>query len=654
MNKDTQSFSCRGLQPLKEGDKLYGRDVEIKELSDRIRENLHTVLYGQSGAGKSSVIEAGVFPVLRKNNFFPVVIRFLEVAASNYMEYVISQVKTAALSRSDFKERYKIVPQVEASDEGVSELLAFFQGNTFVDDRGEQYTPVLIFDQFEEVLNNPDTCENGEKFIKDIYPLIDDSYCLSEDYLPYSNYRLLFSIREDFLYAFEDIIDKHRLAELRQNRIRIRFLDTDSAVFVVTKILCNNILDTINTNSEDVERIARIIVEESKNTSYSFGVNTPTLSMICYQIIKNGLRIQDVDKSSILRLIYNFYDDAVADISYKCRNYLEEKLITTDGRRASVDMKDALASGSLNAEDIDKLVNDTRLLSIINIGNTRRLEFSHDIIVRIINRRRSTFFQSIKNVIKKTFQFGGYASKEDFFAYLGFCGIIWFGLGLLFNCVPWGSHSLLYEIHRQILILIHVLQFLCYLPLVSVSVRRLHSIGRSGWWVLIPFLPLFWASRSDSVTPYKGRVSNVPIFELLLDWKTPPILKSCDQKTYIARHLYSIYIFVICVFLTVYLIAFLSPQALQEAYTETEWSFIAYLKVFGIWVREDMFESFASLYILSAVFYWIYLTKTILLSMRLPRIGFRRFWAFIPIISWLFWIYGFRPDKREIPKNVQV
>lgn len=647
MNKRKQSFSCRGLQPLKEGDKLYGRDVEIKELSNRIQENLHTILYGQSGAGKSSVIEAGVFPVLRKNNYFPVVIRFLEVETTNYMEYVISQVRAVALSRNDFKESYKIVSQVEVSEADVSELLAFLQGNIFVDDKGEQYTPLLVFDQFEEVLNNPDTYESGERFIKDIYPLIDDSYCLNEGYLPYSNYRVLFSIREDFLYALEDIVDKHRLAELRQNRIRMRFLDTDSAVSVVSRILVDNVTET-NADSEDVERLARMIVTESKNTSYSFGVSTPTLSMICYQLIKNGLRIKDIDKTTIVHLIYNFYADAVADVSYKCRNYLEDRLITKDGRRASVDVKDAEAGGNISTDEIDKLVNKTRLLSIINIGKTKRLEFSHDIIVRIINKNRRGFFQSLKNVLKNPFQFAGYASKEEFFAYGSFCVVVWFGLSLLYNWIPWESHVILFKYNYQVLLLINIIQFLAILPLVSVSVRRLHSIGRSGWWILVPFVPLFWASRPDSVIPYQGGLSNVRIFDLLLDWKTPPIRKSCGRNVYIARHLYSIYIYVISVCLITYFLALFSPQDLNQAYEDTNWTIYAYIAVFANNIN-------CIFLVLSCSFYAIYFTKTMLLAMRLPRMGFRRFWAFMPIISWIFWVYGFWPDthfdKRRFKKR---
>ncbi|WP_454917840.1 DUF805 domain-containing protein [Xanthobacter sediminis] len=49
-------------------------------------------------------------------------------------------------------------------------------------------------------------------------------------------------------------------------------------------------------------------------------------------------------------------------------------------------------------------------------------------------------------------------------------------------------------------VLPHLVNLLLLLPALAVSVRRLHDVGRSGWWVLIIFLPLigflvllFWA-----------------------------------------------------------------------------------------------------------------------------------------------------------------
>ena len=57
--------------------KIYGRDKEIEDLSQKILYNAQTVIYGRSGIGKSSILKAGVFPILRRNDYFPVYVRFV-------------------------------------------------------------------------------------------------------------------------------------------------------------------------------------------------------------------------------------------------------------------------------------------------------------------------------------------------------------------------------------------------------------------------------------------------------------------------------------------------------------------------------------------------------------------------------------------------
>lgn len=53
-----------GLLPFTEKTRrfFFGRDAEIAEISDRIAENPLTVLFGQSGLGKTSLLRAGVVP----------------------------------------------------------------------------------------------------------------------------------------------------------------------------------------------------------------------------------------------------------------------------------------------------------------------------------------------------------------------------------------------------------------------------------------------------------------------------------------------------------------------------------------------------------------------------------------------------------------
>lgn len=40
-----------------------------------------------------------------------------------------------------------------------------------------------------------------------------------------------------------------------------------------------------------------------------------------------------------------------------------------------------------------------------------------------------------------------------------------------------------------------------FLPSLAVSVRRLHDVGRSGWWVLVPFAGLFFMFVNGDAGP---------------------------------------------------------------------------------------------------------------------------------------------------------
>ena len=54
---------------------FHGRDAEIRDLTKRTERNPLTVLFGQSGLGKSSLLQAGVFPRLRANSYWPIYVR---------------------------------------------------------------------------------------------------------------------------------------------------------------------------------------------------------------------------------------------------------------------------------------------------------------------------------------------------------------------------------------------------------------------------------------------------------------------------------------------------------------------------------------------------------------------------------------------------
>src|SRR6478609_2897224 len=54
---------------------FYGREDEVAELARRVQRKTLTLLFGQSGLGKTSILRAGIVPRLRPLGFCPVYVR---------------------------------------------------------------------------------------------------------------------------------------------------------------------------------------------------------------------------------------------------------------------------------------------------------------------------------------------------------------------------------------------------------------------------------------------------------------------------------------------------------------------------------------------------------------------------------------------------
>src|SRR5271169_4712723 len=67
-----------GLRAFGERDRdfFFGRERETAELLSLVQRSPVVVLYGQSGLGKTSLLQAGLFPRLKELNFLPFRVRF--------------------------------------------------------------------------------------------------------------------------------------------------------------------------------------------------------------------------------------------------------------------------------------------------------------------------------------------------------------------------------------------------------------------------------------------------------------------------------------------------------------------------------------------------------------------------------------------------
>ena len=103
---------------------------------------------------------------------------------------------------------------------------------------------------------------------------------------------------------------------------------------------------------------------------------------------------------------------------------------------------------------------------------------------RIINTLREkimNFGQSISSCMGKYVTFSGRATRSEFWWFFLFTMIVSFVVNAI-------STGIFLNTFNEILLYIpSIVSLIFTLPSLAVSARRLHDIGRSGWWVLLMF-----------------------------------------------------------------------------------------------------------------------------------------------------------------------
>ena len=242
-----------GITPYEENDgfAFAGRAEETWALYDRIVRNDYTVYYAASGEGKSSLIRAGLLPILRRRDYFPIYIVFddKEFNDNTLSEKSIEDVINHRIQIE--AEKYNVsFEQSEWSkshfDKEQSEVLKtyfWWKLRNYCFKQGEkELKPLYIFDQFEEV------------FTKASYRWTDQFFTwleeISTDYVPNSlqeeikktkievptqkNYKALFSFRTEYLGDLDYwCVQKHFLPSLQENRMCLKPLTLKGAREVI-------------------------------------------------------------------------------------------------------------------------------------------------------------------------------------------------------------------------------------------------------------------------------------------------------------------------------------------------------------------------------------------------------------------------------------
>ena len=223
---------------------FHGRDEEVAELGRRVQRKLLTILFGQSGLGKTSILRAGLVPRLRPEGYCPVYVR-LDYGRESPLPS--EQIKQAILRTTATAGNWS-QPGVSQTGETLWEFL-HHRDDVLRDDAGRTLIPLLIFDQFEEIFTLAQGDDFGRQraaqFAEDLADLVEnrapkaleakldrDEAAMERFDFSRSDYRILIALREDYLAHLEGL--KARMPSVTQNRMRLARMTGAQALTAVT------------------------------------------------------------------------------------------------------------------------------------------------------------------------------------------------------------------------------------------------------------------------------------------------------------------------------------------------------------------------------------------------------------------------------------
>ncbi|MGE5088899.1 MAG: hypothetical protein ACM3QY_07215 [Candidatus Levyibacteriota bacterium] len=377
---------------------FYGREEEVAELARRVQRKTLTLLFGQSGLGKTSILRAGIVPRLRPIGYCPVYVRVDYSAGSPAPNEQIKQAIFRATQRSGEWTQ----TGVAVEGESLWEFL-HHRDDVLKDEAGKPLIPLLIFDQFEEIFTLAQADDAGRRraaqFIEDLADLVenrppkalearmeaDESAAEKFDFTR-SDYRILIALREDYLAHLEAL--KGVMPSITQNRMRLARMTGEQALEAVMKPGGKLV------SQEVAEAIVRFIAGGSELRNAE--VEPSLLSLICREL--NNARIAkgraeisaDLLAGSHETILAEFYERALADQPAALRHYIEDELLTESGYRESIaeeSVRKAFAGIGAKPDALPTLV-DRRLLRIEERLDVRRVELTHDVLCSVVRASR--------------------------------------------------------------------------------------------------------------------------------------------------------------------------------------------------------------------------------------------------------------------------
>lgn len=354
---------------------FFGREREAQHLTAMIVSERVVLFYAQSGAGKTSLVNAKLVPELKRKGFqvFPQV-------------RVGDKLPPGAAPRNVYV--YNALKRLDGSHPPDESLDGFLR--TGLAGRSEDSPPrVLILDQFEEILTtHPERWPEREGFFLQLRQALQDDPSLS----------VVLVLREDHLAGLDryaPLLGGHRRARFRLERLR-----REQAIAAIRKPaeVAGRPFEP-DVAERLAEDLCQLHVAGQKATVAGELVEPVQLQAVCFQLWENlrnrpgeTITLQDRKKfGDVDRALESFYESAVRDAAHKSgvpeariRQWCGATLITPTRIRSQVSREAEHTGGLLNTA-IDELV-DAHLIRPEEARGGVWYELAHDRLIGPILR----------------------------------------------------------------------------------------------------------------------------------------------------------------------------------------------------------------------------------------------------------------------------
>ncbi len=383
-----------------DGDRFFGRDREAGDLLSLVLAERLVLFYAQSGAGKSSLVNARLIPGLRAHGFevLPVGRVSGGIAAGigqTQIENIFVYNLLLAVNQ-DLPDDLRRSPSALAGLTlsqflGGSGEAAAAPGSPGQGDAYEVLPHALIVDQFEEIVTTHlDRWEDRDGFFRQ----------LSQAMSHHAQLWVVLVVREDYVAALDPYA--HLMPGHLQTRFYMERMDKDAALEAVrrpaewgSRPFAPGVAEQL---VKDLRQVRGSVQEAPFPGQY---VEPVQLQVVCYQLWRNiehrplGPITSDdlVEAGDVDQALIKFYEDVLSASKGQAserqlRTWFEHQLLTPDGNRGLVyhDKVSTTTGGLPNPLIVDVLDKQYHIIRPMVRGKDTWYELAHDRLIEPVRK----------------------------------------------------------------------------------------------------------------------------------------------------------------------------------------------------------------------------------------------------------------------------